>query len=432
MFPVGFRFPGIAACCLTAVACISVAATPFDAVAAEPCAADREKNYFTNVGWIQEDFVQLLTVDGRPEPLRLTATPGSLRHFRLRVNAHGPMPKYWRLTFYDATLQHPLQIMAPRDFVNRATFWSRRFDGGEGQVILDTGGVAAAPFLKINGAIMVAKDARISYYSVQDRGALKWQCLSCPRLEAHKSICDGEPIKCTASSISARRRGESVGMMMVFGAKEAWTCSGFLISPSLFLTNWHCGGVREQHADSYWDNDSLRNLVIDFSWDGDDLSNEYGWSGEAAHPGSNVIMNRDRDYAIFRIKPLQQSIGHPPVARIKRNAALTDEMPIHIIHHPLSRVKHLTEQSCKIDLANHPSWLEKAPGVDFLHQCDTEGGSSGAPIFDESGRVIGVHHSGHTRNENGLCDGKNKAVKMDRILDELPEDLRREVLDPQQ
>src|SRR5262249_31013880 len=154
---------------------------------------------------------------------------------RLRISTSGPMPKDWRLTFYDAGIQHPLQIMSPKDFLDRASFWSRRFDGREGQVILDAGGAATSPFLKISGAIMVSKDPRISYYSVQDLGALKWQCLSCPRLEAHKNICDGEPIKCTDSSIKARRRGQSVGMMMMFGANAAWTCSGFLLSSSLFL-----------------------------------------------------------------------------------------------------------------------------------------------------------------------------------------------------
>jgi V8-like Glu-specific endopeptidase len=416
--------------CVRAIACTVISLVFWDgAVAAsEPCTADQNKNYVTNVGWIQEDFVQVPQIDGTPIILNPHPNPASLRHFRLRVSATNPMPKDWRLTFYDVGIQQPLQTMSPKDFADRTSFWSRRFEGGEGQAILDTRDAAALPFLKITGAIMVAKDARVPYYSVQDRAALKWQCLSCPRLDAHKNICDAEPIKCTKSSIKERRRGQSVGMMMMFGANAAWTCSGFLVSSSLFLTNWHCGGARVDQAQSFWDNDSLRNLVVDFSWDGDELSNEYGWSGEPMQPGQNVITNRDKDYAIFRIKPLQQSIGLPPVVKIKQGNSVTDGMPIHIIHHPLGRVKYLTEQNCSIDTASYPSWFDKTSGVDFLHQCDTEGGSSGAPVFNQDGYVLGVHHSGYTQDSSGQCDGKNKAVKIDNILNDLPAEVRTEIL----
>ena len=342
------------------------------------------------------------------------------------------MPKDWRLTFYNPGIQQPLQIMSPKDFAGRTSFWSRRFEGGEGKAILESEAQRLRHFSR-SPAQSRSPRSKGAYCWYRIPGSLKWQCLSCPISTCTKHL-NGEPIRCSVSTIKERRRGQSVGMMMMFGAKAAWTCSGFLLSSSLFLTNWHCGGAQIEQSASFWDNNSLRNLVIDFSWDGDDLSNEYGWSGDAVlagqsgQPGPNVIRNRDKDYAIFRVKPLLQSIGLPPVARIKQGSTLTDQMPIHIIHHPLGRVKYLTKESCKVDLAKYPSWFDKTPDVDFLHQCDTEGGSSGAPIFNEDGYVVGVHHSGHTRDAGGQCDGKNKAVKIDQILADLPEAVKTEIL----
>lgn len=394
---------------------------------AKACPDGMAKDYVTHIGWIDESFLRLLTADGRQEPLSVQRPNALLRHFRVRVNIDGERPKDWRLTLYDEQMQHALQIMGPRDFERGATMWSKRIDGGRAKAILQSRGASASPFLKINGVISVAKEAKVAYYSVQNKDSVQWQCLSCPRIQEHRDICAAERIQCTDTSVDQRRLGDSVGMVMVFGAKAAWTCSGFLIAPDLFLTNWHCGGST-QVTDSYWDDDTLRNLIIDFSWDGDDLSNEFGWSNTEVVPGKNVVRDKELDYAIFRVRPLLQTIGLPPFATIEDAAPIVQDAPLSIVHHPLSRVKHLTKRECRVVAAEHPSWFTSKPGVDFTHECDTEGGSSGAPIFNEHNHVVGVHHSGHTLDQAGNCDNKNKAVKISRILDSLDVSLKDEIL----
>jgi hypothetical protein len=393
------------------------------------CSDNMAKDYVTHIGWIEEDFVKLLTGDGRQESLSAQRPNALLRHFRIRVNVYGEQPKDWRLTLYDEKIQHASQIMAKQDFERGATMWSKRLDGGRAKAVLQSRG-ASSPFLRINGLISVAKEAKVAYYSVQNRDAVQWQCLSCPTIREHQDICDAERILCTDTSVDQRRLGESVGMVMVFGAKAAWTCSGFHVAPGLFLTNWHCGGSTLA-SDSYWDDDTLRNLIIDFSWDGDDLSNEFGWSNTEVVPGKSVVTDRDLDFAIFRIRPLLQTIGLPPIATLENAAPIVEDAPLRIVHHPLSRVKHLTKRECRVVAADHPSWFTSKPGVDFKHECDTEGGSSGAPVFDERGYVVGVHHSGHTLDPAGNCDNKNKAVKISRILDSLPASLKDEILHAQ-
>jgi hypothetical protein len=69
------------------------------------------------------------------------------------------------------------------------------------------------------------------------------------------------------------------------------------------------------------------------------------------------------------------------------------------------------------------SWRPRTDGgptdTDFTHNCDTEGGSSGAPIFTEQGALVGIHHLGFDKLSDGTCDKKNKGVHIGGILDHL-------------
>jgi hypothetical protein len=412
----------------------AIAGTASSLLAQVPCASDVDKTYVTDVGSVKS-LAKPLKANGEEKLINL-ASGDELRHIRMRLKLSGQPPEEWRLSVYggaDADWA-PQQIIGPSSFQNGArTIWSKRFEGGKVKTILHTQQSSPQQFLEIDAANLMQTEAKVTYYSVGNKSDLKWQCLVCPTMPMQKVVCGQDKISCTATPLSERRRGEGVAMAMVFGPNAAWTCSGFLIAPDLFLTNWHCGGSKDTGIDVYWDADTLRNTYIDFSWDGDDISNEYQWSGFPVVPAhgtegaQNVLKNRDLDYAIFSIRPLLQSIGPPPVTPIRATATLAEGAPLRVIHHPLSRVKSLTEKSCKVERVNYPSWVDKKADVDFLHKCDTEGGSSGAPIFDAGGFVVGVHHSGHTATEGGGCDGSNKAVKIERIYNSLPEVLKTKI-----
>lgn len=61
---------------------------------------------------------------------------------------------------------------------------------------------------------------------------------------------------------------------------------------------------------------------------------------------------------------------------------------LELIHHPGGQAKHITRGGCRV-VSND--------GVAIMHRCDTVGGSSGAPMFDEaSRRIVGIHVRGTT------------------------------------
>jgi hypothetical protein len=67
-------------------------------------------------------------------------------------------------------------------------------------------------------------------------------------------------------------------------------------------------------------------------------------------------------------------------------------------------------------------WIEvvgpEAPGrgigTDFTHTCDSAGGSSGAPVFDAEGHLVGLHHYGFAEAQVQEWT-ENRAVRLERI-----------------
>ena len=74
----------------------------------------------------------------------------------------------------------------------------------------------------------------------------------------------------------------------------------------------------------------------------------------------------------------------------------------------------------------YPGWLTADKLTEITYNCDTEGGSSGAPVFGK-GAVVALHHLGFTFGTNCESDKLNKGIKIGEIVSALPESLKDEL-----
>jgi probable HAF family extracellular repeat protein len=139
------------------------------------------------------------------------------------------------------------------------------------------------------------------------------------------------------------------------------------------------------------------------------------WSITAAH----IISPREAlDIAVLEAKPREnggQSVfpgqvhGH---VRTRTRGPERDER-VHHIHHPDGRCKECAGDAAAIvSEVNDQSCVDSHPNSDrtawFRHWADGEKGSSGCPVFDDLGVVIGM-------STGGNASGSHCAVKIQRI-----------------
>jgi len=112
----------------------------------------------------------------------------------------------------------------------------------------------------------------------------------------------------------------------------------------------------------------------------------------------------DRDIVILESEvPIQEFVAG--VVRIRPDP-VNDGQDLFLLHHPGPGSVVLTRMDCHAD---RPALLN---GM-LNHVCDTDQGSSGAPIFDGSFRLVGIHLRGGYK---GSGDEPNKAASIGWII----------------
>jgi Trypsin-like peptidase domain len=201
-----------------------------------------------------------------------------------------------------------------------------------------------------------------------------------------------------------------------------------MLAPDLLLTNWHCGGHPKLHPLLYWNQGICDSMLVDLAWDWDVTKpNEAN-----RHPASRqfncfkvVASDRRLDYALVRVRPVVGvggSVGEPIGAHIESTPPAKDH-DVFLVHHAKCSPKLLSKK-CYVVAAQYHAWTDDGAATvagtelpDLTHDCDSEPGASGAPLFNWDGRLVGLHHVGFDRNAHcEPLDHVNKAVRIEEIL----------------
>ena len=179
------------------------------------------------------------------------------------------------------------------------------------------------------------------------------------------------------------------------GSPFGFICTGFLVGPDLLMTNHHCVHdnygrpapleLMEVYMDYYqeWRDDPTRGGVT---------------------AGVTTIVKADArlDYALLRLdKPIGNTYGW---LELDPTTPATPGQSVKLIHHSAGRSKEISRRNSEIvevppDIAARNPFL-----IGYL--ADTEGGSSGSPIFLREGTgVIGINHSGWFNRDGPIFNG---------------------------
>jgi V8-like Glu-specific endopeptidase len=176
------------------------------------------------------------------------------------------------------------------------------------------------------------------------------------------------------------------------------TCTGFLIGENALLTNEHCINSA----------DACESLVVVFGYErAPDGGIRFGEQFRCAafNPDQSSF---ELDATLIELN------GTPSLAygKVDFPDADTDITgPLIIIQHPGGEPKQVSFIEC---MAMTNPVDGRGPETDFTHTCDTAGGSSGAPVFDQEGRLVGLHHYGFAEEQiEGWTE--NRAVRLVRI-----------------
>ena len=212
------------------------------------------------------------------------------------------------------------------------------------------------------------------------------------------------PIAFLARGLEVSR---SVAYVSVRDGTQRWSGTGFMIAPNLVMTNHHVVSEAKQ----------LPGVLLRFNY-------QENFKGEAqptreypAVPAGVFHANKDLDYAILEVQDEPgREWGWLPL----RPRDVKQGERINIIQHPNGQPKQISMQN---------NLVEFVGGNVIQYVTSTNPGSSGSPVLNDAWQVVGLHHAGGSLPEptTGQFFNRNEGVLAQRILSDLPPDLRQQV-----
>ena len=184
--------------------------------------------------------------------------------------------------------------------------------------------------------------------------------------------------------------------------------TGFMVSPSLLLTNNHVLGSAE----------GARHSEVEFDYQHDRFGRLLPVVSYGLEPQRFFLTSPELDYTLVAVR--QQSVGGVDL-RFYGWSRLLEEQGKVLIGKPLNIIQHPKGEAKQIVL-RHNQLIDLLPDGKFAHYLtDTEPGSSGSPVYNDQWEVVALHHSGVPKTDaNGNYVAKDGTVwKPGRDADDL-------------
>ncbi|ANW02920.1 DNA/RNA non-specific endonuclease [Bradyrhizobium icense] len=180
------------------------------------------------------------------------------------------------------------------------------------------------------------------------------------------------------------RAARSVGCIKIppSPGDRGGSATGFMIAPTLLLTNWHVFKMPDVAGRSR----------VQFAYESDPLGNDRIPTWFSFAPDKFFFNDKDLDYCVVAVDPLSKQ-GTEELAsfgwlRLNPQLGKADYGQfLSIVQHPGGQSKQIAIRENKL--------LPFDDTEDFLtYQSDTFRGSSGSPVFNDLWDVVALHHSG--------------------------------------
>ncbi|MCG2590563.1 trypsin-like peptidase domain-containing protein [Rhodohalobacter sulfatireducens] len=167
--------------------------------------------------------------------------------------------------------------------------------------------------------------------------------------------------------------------------------SGFLIgSRNFIMTNNHV----------IPDTQTAESSQAEFDYDEDDIL--YAVSLE---PDRFFITNKDLDFTIVACNPDPLPADIKAIELLRDPDTITRGERANIIQHPQGRKK---------EISLHDNKVNYVYDVSIRYTADTEGGSSGSPVFNNEWNLVALHHAGWSEADGSAT---NEGMRMKAIVD---------------
>lgn len=193
----------------------------------------------------------------------------------------------------------------------------------------------------------------------------------------------------------------------------AGVATGFMVSPTLFMTNNHVIG----------DKDFATKLELQFNYqyalDGSSITTPTKYDLD---PDNYFYTSPELDFTLVRVKP--RTVLPPSPGGTAGEIKAGDEFGritlttsffysigqlANVVQHPQGRPKEIAVHENKVD-AIYANVVR--------YTTDTEPGSSGSPVFNNQWKLIALHHAAGDVDKSGKFID-NEGIRIDRIIEHL-------------